>query len=290
MTIKLFLKKISLFFSISILGLILISFLLNFKNKALLNNYKVPGNVNTLFIGDSHIMQGINDSMIPNSINLSLNSESYYYSYYKIKAIVTNNPSIKNIFLGFSYHCLSSYYEDQEFGKYSKDVSTTYFFIMPFSEQIRLIAVNYSELPAFFRNMLIKGLYPSYLGKYQNDFKRTCAQDSSMDKRILFQFYKSGNVTQFSTINLYYLNKIVTYCRHQKINLTLLNTPEHTYYKKKIPLQFINKYNQVVSKYRIPVIDFHELDLSDSCFIPDGDHVSEKGAMIISKKLKELLN
>ena len=148
--LRLFLKKISLFVVIPVLAFLLTFLILNLKDKALLQNYTVPQNVNNLFIGDSHIMQGINDSIIPNSINLAENSEAYYYSYFKIKGIIKNNPSIKNIFLGFSYHSLSSYYEEFEFGKFSKNVCTTYFFIMPFSEQIKLMAVNFSE-PSFFR-------------------------------------------------------------------------------------------------------------------------------------------
>jgi hypothetical protein len=289
LNIKVFLKKVCLFFGILLFGFILIFFLLNLKNKALLNNYKVSENVNNLFIGDSHVMHGINDSIVPNSINLSLNSESYYYSFYKIKGITQNNPSIKNIFLGFSYHSLSSYYEEYEFGKFSKDVSTTYFFIMPFHEQIRLIEINYLQLPAFFRNMLIKGIYPSFYGNYENEFYRSCATDSSMDKRLLFQFYNSGHVLPFSIINIDYLHKIVNYCRTHQLNLVLVNTPEHEYYKKRIPIKYIKKYAQIINALKIPVIDFHDLNLDDSCFIPDGDHVSRKGAIILSEKLKELL-
>lgn len=36
-------------------------------------------------MGDSHIQKGIIDSLIPNSANVAQNSESFYFTYFKIK-------------------------------------------------------------------------------------------------------------------------------------------------------------------------------------------------------------
>ena len=127
---KLFLKNILLFLSIPILLFVLTISILNYKGNKKLNEYRINKKTTTAFFGDSHVQECINDSLIPNSINLSLHSESLYFTYYKMKGVLNNNQSIKKIYLGISYHSLSSYYDDFVFGIYSKSTAPKYFFIL----------------------------------------------------------------------------------------------------------------------------------------------------------------
>jgi len=76
-----------------------------------------------------------------------------------------------------------------------------------------------------------------------------------------------------------FFNKIIDLCNKNKVKLITLNTPLHSYYKSKIPSEYLNKYNEIIRQDRIVTINFDELVLDDSCFIPDGDHVSVKGAL-----------
>ncbi|MEE9573135.1 MAG: hypothetical protein V3W20_08820, partial [Candidatus Neomarinimicrobiota bacterium] len=79
-----------------------------------------------------------------------------------------------------------------------------------------------------------------------------------------------------------YLLKIIDLCDKNKVELITLNTPLHSYYKNKIPMEYLRKYNEIISQNRIVSINFYELFLDDYCFIPDGDHVSEKGSILTS--------
>lgn len=106
-----------------------------------------------------------------------------------------------------------------------------------------------------------------------------------MDKRIAFQFYKNGKLNGFSEINLHYLLEIIKLCKEHKIELILLNTPLHPYYKGQIPAVYIDKYNEIIGMNKLQVVDFKGVEFDDSCFVPDGDHVSEKGAYIASKSM-----
>ncbi len=45
---------------------------------------KIKTDISKAFVGDSHFFS-INDSLIPQSISISSGSESYYYSFYKLK-------------------------------------------------------------------------------------------------------------------------------------------------------------------------------------------------------------
>ena len=58
---------------------------LDYLNSKKLNDYISSIDKKSMFIGDSHIQNGINDELITDGINFSQNGESYYFSYQKLK-------------------------------------------------------------------------------------------------------------------------------------------------------------------------------------------------------------
>lgn len=264
--------------------------LLLYLNSSIIDNYKIDDKINVIYVGDSHIKLAINDKLINKSANFSNDSEAYEFSYYKIADLIRNNPNIKKIYLGMSYHNISNYYDDYVLDKKSVEIPGKYFFILPFSQKINLITINKNKLPVFIKKIFREGLNNiftktnnyGYLGKYENDFKNSKSLKISIDKRILFQFYKNGKVNDFSRYNINYLLKIVELCKKNRIELNLVNAPLHSYYRSKIPKIYISKYNDIILQNKLKVIDFKESSFSDNCFIPDGDHVSEKGSRIVS--------
>ena len=286
---KPFFNKIIVFISVPTGLLILTFLLLNYYNNKIIES-GISSDVTILFIGDSHIQKSIDDKLIKAAINISQSSESFYYSYYKLDKILKSNTSITTIYLGFSHHSLSSYYDEFVFGKYSKNISSRYFFILPITEKLKLLKYNFWILPIYIKEVYKHGIMNifktgnnySFLGQYENDFKNVSAVQNSMDKRLLVQFYNDNTLNNFSESNISYLNKIVDLCNKNKVKLITLNTPLHSYYKSEIPMEYLKKYNEIVRQDRIVTINFDELVLDDSCFIPDGDHVSVKGAQLTS--------
>jgi hypothetical protein len=288
-----FLHKTALFFLLPFCVLLIFLCTLNYINNKALANYRVDKNITSLFIGDSHMQLAVNDSLLSNGINLSQTSESLLYSYFKAKAIIENNPAIKKLYLGVSYHSISDYYDEYIYGQYSADISPRYFFILPAKEKIKIIVGNIIRLPDFIKNIISNGcntitakphLY-SFMGHYENGFDTSVISKSSMDKRLQLQFYNNDKVRGFSSVDIYYLGKIIDLCKANNVQLTILNTPLYPYYKNKIPKKFIDEYNTLLTKNHLRLLDFHELNLSDSSFIPDGDHVSVKGAKLVTKFL-----
>jgi hypothetical protein len=291
---KRFLKQLLLFISV-LTGIILLPFLiLDYFNNKIFSEYKVNPDINTLFIGDSHVRLAMNDSIIKNSINISQNAESFCFSYYKIKTLLNNNPSIRKVYLGLSYHCLSSYYDDLIYGKYSDEIASRYFFILPFKEKINFIGYNLKSLQPFLKktfnagryNITVKDNNYLFLGYYENPFNSFAAEEKSMDRRLSEQFYTNGTLTPFSDFNISYLEKIIELCKEKKVTLVTLNTPLHPYYKSKIPEAYTKRYNEIISANHLAVEDFHNIPLNDSCYTPDGDHVTTQGALLISKQFK----
>lgn len=292
---NLFIRKILFFFLTSLAFFSLLLSLLNYINNRALKNYRIPADIDLLFIGDSHVQLSINDKQLSNSINLGKPGESTYYSFYKLGPILKNNPSIKRVYLGYSYHSISSYTNDNVYGTRSKDIAPRYFFILPFSEKVKMVTHNTNKLPTLFRNILTRGFHTvratnrnfSFIGGYENSFNKTAAVKESMDKRITMQFYENDTLRDFSFININYLYKIIELCQKNNVELVILNTPIHPYYKSRIPPKFIAKYNDLIIKNGLKQIAFEGLNMSDSCYIPDGDHLSIKGASMTTAYLKK---
>ena len=283
--VRIFLKKTLCFLSLPLAVLLLAMLAVNHSSRQVFDGFKVGTDVRTVYAGDSHVEQCINDRLIPNSANIAQNGEVYYFTYFKVKKLLENNPAIDTLYLGFSYHSLSDYNDDFVFGEFSPYISAKYFFILPNSEKVHFLKENSKNLSLYLKNILRDGLGNSFFGGYENTFKNTTTIQKSMDKRMAFQFYKAGKLNGFSDFNMGYFDKIVQLCREKKVEPVLLSTPLAPYYKNKIPVEYRQKYAEALREYRLKVVDFDGLVLDDSCFIPDGDHVSEKGATIVSKHL-----
>lgn len=288
-----FIRKLIVFLIVPALFMILVLLSLNVFVKT---NYKVKSGITNVFLGDSHIQLAINDSLILESLNCGATSETFYFSYYKLKNLLNDNPSIKNVYLGFSFHNLSGYSDRFVTGDYSASIAPKYYFILPLKEQFRLIYWNRNDLFSFVRDVIKTGVsqtfkvkhYP-FMGGYSREFNKTFAADSSMNKRINFQYFDNGKLNSVSRFNINYLYKIISFCKRSRINLVLINTPLHRYYYDKIPRVYKEELNKIVVKNRLKFIDLSKLKFEDNCFIPDGDHVSTIGADKVSEKINEIV-
>jgi len=247
-----------------------------------MNTYKLNNDIEIVFIGDSHIQCAIQDDLFNNAKSLAINSESTYFSYYKIEKLINENPNIEKIYLGFSYHNISSYYDEYIYGRYSKDIFPRYFDILPDSEKQKYLP---NKLWSFYRNYLKIKLIGTKTG-YVNQFINTSAIEKSMNKRINFQYYNTKeDIKEFSELNIKYLKKIRDLLLKENIQLVLLDIPVHPYYKERVPKEYKQKYNDLVGNNQFNTLNFERITLDNDCFILDGDHLSVKGADTLSSFL-----
>lgn len=285
---KNFLKKI-LIFSIPILILWIAYFL--YLNSAInynFSNYKIKQNVYKLFVGDSHVEVAIDDNLIFNSKNIAQSSEGYIFTYAKISKITKNNPSIDTIILGVSYHNFSKYYDYYIFNQSNME---KYFFILSADEKIVFLK-NTNKPFKYFINSIKSTFKPfkfyGWLGGYKIQSADIELNQNSIQKRIKNQYYKNQNFQEFSTVNEIYFCKIVEYCKNNGIVLIALNTPLYSGYENQIPNKFKRKFKNIVKENDINVIDFKNYNFEYTDFLPDGDHVSEEGAIKSSKIIDSL--
>jgi hypothetical protein len=291
-----FLKN-TLLFSLILIFFLLVIFIFSIElNQKLFRNFRIDKNINTLIIGDSHTELAINDSLLIKTLNISTPAEGYIFTYLKLKFIFENNDHIRNIMLGVSYHNFSSFYDKYIFEEEPYSLISQYISLMEYRDLLFFLkrTTSVTNLAAIFRNSLEnitsyeKEIFP-YIGGFHiidNDDELT---DKRISNRINSQYFLNDLPLPTSGINILYLEKIVELCRENDVNLIFLNTPLYADYFLKVPQNMITEYENAVKKSGVREISFCDLQLPADCFLPDGDHLNYKGAMLTTKYLVDYL-
>lgn len=282
---KLFIKQLTIFIAVIVVAFI--SFL-SIKYTFFIKPYMVSKNVDAIIAGDSNVQNAINDSLLKGFKNISLSSEGYIYSYSKIKEILKYNPHIKNVFLGFSYHNLSSYYDDYITGKFAQSVIPRYITVIDLREFIALIWAGPHLIRPALKALISTSNDYSYIGAFPNmtDF---AFNKESMLRRSAIQYFSNGDLRGFSDINKRYFLEIIKLCKDNGVSLILINTPLHNDYLLEIPDKFINTLNSIVEESRIQIMNFEGLELTNNCFLPDGTHLTTRGALLTTEYFKKIV-
>ena len=300
---KKFIKNLLLFF-LPIFSSILLAvlFLFSFSKYVIKNSnqYDFNNNYEIAFLGDSHITNSVIDSVIMNSVNFSSLSESYYFTYQKLK-FINCKSTLNKVILGFSYHNISPYLEKYINGQLSASVAAKHFFCLELKEQLKVLFWNKNTIVGLIKDIIRCGreqlknnekLSPSYsfYDGYLNTEVNFLSQNiNSIEKRIKLQFYENNLENKIENLNLYYFIKIVNYCRKNNIEIICLTTPLHSKYLTNVPDTFKLKLKNIISDYDIDYINLESLKIPENGFLPDGDHLSPIGANITSKEIKLLL-
>ena len=296
---KNFFKSIFIFFSPILFLCLGASFALIMVSKYVIKNsnqYDIPQNKELIFLGDSHITFSVIDSLIPNSSNLSNLGEPYYYSFQKLKYVV-KNQNIKYVVLGLSYHNISSYYEELINGNISTVFPPKIFFCLDFIEKLRVISWNRNKLFSLLRELINSvenkcyNLEPtdnkySFSTGFKNNLYNEKVIIKNVQNRIHSQFFTSQNQLQsFSYKNIYYLKKIISFCKENNLKITLLITPLHPEYVRLVPQDYRSELKEIINKNNVQLINLENLALNDSCYAHDGDHLTLKGASVMTDSL-----
>lgn len=293
----LFLKKIAILKSLFVASIFFLYFYGDYKKPV----SPIKATTTILFAGDSRIQTSINDFEIKNSQNIALASEPIKYSFFKIKKVINENRGINKIYLGFSYHSISKNFDDViSINSLQMDKSPVYFSYLPFNEKIILLQNHIYVLFPYVQNVyqqsiknLIftrnnKALKNDFWGGYRNDYIYTAIYPPAVDNRIKGHYFQNDIELDFSDASIFYLYEIIKLCKNKNIDLVLVNTPLHPFYLRSVPTKFISKYKEIIQQLRLPFIDFNRYYFSDSMFMPDGDHVSARGAAVVTKMIQEM--
>ncbi len=254
-----FLYKILKFFLVLIVvlsGILTITFMLSYKNAGSLILDK---DIHTLICGDSHTKTALNDSIIPNSLNIAHSSEHYLYTYNVLRVLLENNPQISTVILGLSYHNMSAFYDDNIFDEDRTQYMYPRYFTILDKESMKMILTNnFQGVLGDFKN-IYHGLYRHIDAKELEDYsfigwfyrsERMNKNDSTVGRAIQDHYYQAdGSLQSFSALQLVYLKEIIELCHSKNLDLILINCPLSEEYLAGVPQQFIDNYNGLMKDY-----------------------------------------
>ena len=260
------------------------------------DDFQLPADITSLCMGDSRMELGINDALLEHSRNCGAQSESFYYSYFKLRKLLQNNSGIQRVYLSVGHHSFSSYYDRFVDGDFSASVAPNYFGILPSNERFRILAANSENAFKFSRNFFLQGFTKMFrkevspsVGCFNNPFHDSKALTTAMDKRFRFQYYTNHKLNPTSEETSAYLKLIGQLCAEKGVELIVISLPVHPYYFEHIPGEYRDSFCKNIEEMRLKFFDLSQLSLSDDCYAPDGDHLSAKGADITTLQIKKMI-
>jgi len=285
--------KLSILFSIILGSLIFI--LITSSEYIIQKNadFKLKPNTKYLLLGHSHPECAFNDTLINNFKNLAQSGESYFYTLFKAKKTLEQNPSIETVFIEFTNEQINKSIDINIWD--DKYINWRYPQYSPF--------MNFTDKMVLVENNLSGYLNATSLS-FKNNFGRVLKQDFSYPESIGGYLYLKRNKTdsllktqkvktiketkpQISEVNLNYLSKLIRLCKAQGKNVFLIRSPQH---KKYAGYSNENTYQNLrKSRYTsIGYLDFSKFPLHNSQF-GDLEHLNHKGATIFSNWFAQLI-
>lgn len=267
---------ISLFFSLFLSILLLI-------RKVIVNNHswKLPQGVHIVFLGASHVMNGVDDSLMKTAINWASSSERYMFTYIKLTHLFEENPELDTVFLELAptdlwedtdckYHILNeqshfvrnywTFFERENWMVYDKEPL-----------QVLKLVLSTSLAP---KCLSQEGWW--YTMGHFNKVRKTL--DTLSVKPSLEVSSGSGR-----EVNYKYLRKIIQLCRDNNVKLYFIETPTYK------PEYFYNQ-EYFYSAYKHFFSDVEFFDYSkwpmDPSEMSDAHHLNYKGAIKFTNELK----
>lgn len=283
--------KRTLVFLLTLIGAIFLFYLSLSLIERRYSNFKLKNNPKYIIVGHSHSECAYNDSLIPGCKNLSQSAEAYFYTYFKIKQVIKQNPSVKVLFIEFANNQISQRMDTWTWANnYMSNNYPRYFSFMGGSDNLLLARKN----PSMYFNSLSwamkNSLYRIFRGKM--DFTSQIGGYTYLDRNIKDSLLNVNTQTAasyniISETNLHYLDAIIKYCKKCGVEPILIRSPLHEKYRG---YENEELYHQIIEKRysKITYLDFSKFPLPDSAF-GDFEHLNYKGARVYSKWFGEFL-
>jgi hypothetical protein len=288
-----FLGRLTIFLSLMLVGYVVLFLGVVALNRNAIGNCRLDPGVDSVIVGDSHTAWAIDAAGIAGVQNVSHNAEGYKYTYGKLRHLLNSEPGVRRVYLGFSYHNLSSYYDDYIVGPTFRFFVERYLSILSLADYAELAKNDVEHVTELFSSVVRNGLSSAVrgecalYGRFADEPMTAVFNLASTEKRIGEQYFEHGMVRGESGLNVEYLDKIVRLAGEAGVELVVLNTPLHPEYLRRVPQEFREAYERYVRDYGLPVFDFSDLLLTDAEFLPDGDHTNHRGAALTSRRFAE---
>ncbi|HEY5588549.1 MAG TPA: hypothetical protein VIK86_06295 [Candidatus Paceibacterota bacterium] len=266
-------------------------------------------NADTLIVGLSYSLCGIEESLLDSALNLSLPSQDIFYSYLLTKKIIEINK-IKKVAIGLSYY---SFYFDMSKSIYNKfRIDNVYYPLLKHSHNYKNERSTKKKIFRFAKKMIYNKSYMLFMslvasdkyfnlrntrekacGIYEfskliyNDFNKLCNEEkleigekrADMHNKLLkYENTRIENEGIFKE----FINMLIG----KNIEPIIVIFPVTKYYKYTLKDEFKDTFYQYINELnlynKIKIVDlYNSKGFNDNDFI-DSDHLSKAGAIKVT--------
>ncbi|MBK8563722.1 MAG: hypothetical protein IPN76_10365 [Saprospiraceae bacterium] len=290
---KQFLSKLFLFAATFLLLMNVLVLIGNSLTKHKVRNvYTLPQGTKYVVMGNSRPECSINDSLIEHLSNFSKSGEAYFYTYLKVKELLSYNKKLEAALIQFTLEDITTKRDDWVWNKIN--LSSNYdnhSYAMTMDEYNVLMTQNlagfiyvhhFQTIVRQFRNIFLmndierKKQWGGYLPLSKENTEKTTEVTTPTDS------------LKISPIHKKYLIETIKLLSDNNVKVFLISTPLLKPDKDRLSQVQVN---EELGKYSLGThyIDFQNFPLSNSDFA-DPWHLNRKGAIKFSKFLNTLLN
>lgn len=258
---------------------------------------KIDGDRHILFLGNSHVECAVNDSIVGNCYNFARGMENMEYVYDKLKLLCRSND-IDTVYIGLDSSLLSV---SSPKGimmlsnpmLLNENTAEDWWEIIKTEGVFKSLHVRFRWSYDFKRYSILYHLIKtndvknSKLGGYLHLVRDKLQEDiDGWDKRINIRSggrLKPKTMDDIGKSSIYFLDRIVDYCRANGIVLCFMAPPQHKLSPEDMDICHL-LHRQRYSD--IPFLDFCNMSLPDSCF-GDLGHLNYRGAKVFSEYLEK---
>jgi len=256
-------------------------------------NFKVNENSSILIVGHSHPECAFNDSLIGGVKNYAASGESYFYTYFKTKKIIEENPEMTTVLIEFSNNQIRVAKDDWIWNEeYILNRLPKYGAYMDFEAYRLLFTKNpkglMNAMPGLFKYSLNQA-FGGY--KIQEDIGGYLYLERNKTDSLVASINQNpdpeNSSNAISAYNLKYLQKLIDYLTSLNKRVFLIRSPLHDLYEgysNEEQFQELRK----TDFSGIEFLDFSKFALENSEF-GDLEHLNYKGARKFSLWFNQLL-
>lgn len=263
-------------------------------------NYKNETKI--IFFGDSHVKNGVDPRLIPESFNYALAGENYAQTFYKLKKVLSDEEvKVEKIVLPIDVHSFSSWRSDRFLHEWYWRDFIDYSEVARRNPEIGLIEkIVISRFPVidsggeFVNNLLNEpDISDLFLGAtlLTGDYSENDKQAEGVKSTLKTQLIGYELIDDF--LWQYFVDTIEL-AQENDAEVFLVRYPLSDSYLKGLADKGIEKhvvYNKVRSmikdKRNIKILDYHELFVGQDELFSNSDHLNAQGATGLSEKIAE---
>jgi hypothetical protein len=255
----------------------------------------VPAHHTMAVLGHSHAECAYNDSLITGLSNLAFSGETYFYTFYKVKLLLENNPQISTLFIECSNNQITEEMENWTWSTNSLGKRLHEFaMFMPVEDKWSLVRINpygylnaWSMLPSHYLKLIRQKefmFFPRtgafrYLTREKTDSILIARREHPEDHPPHWPF---------SDHNIRYLRQTIDLCVGRGCRVFLVRSPLHPAYENLLnEAEFLRTIENEFSD--VPFIDMRSFPLTNDEF-GDLEHLNGKGARKYSRFFQNMLD